>query len=337
MKLNSEGLRELYQRETARSARRSAGDCLTEDILVRAAAGELNQSERERTADHLATCSDCTKEYRAISSLKSWAEELPANAGARPIPLPASDNRQRRPIAVEPTLQEPRVRSRPASFHLPHAIAAAALVLSLALGALLISKWRENQRLVAEANNRQPTHTAADTKTEAALAESRRLLEETTRRVEQESAARRVAEQELARRDAAQKSSSRTKQRTVSTQRLAPDVNVSIIDLNPQDVGRGVQNQTATTIQLPQDTDLFTLILNLRGEDSSSGYSLEVTDRNNRTIWIGRDLRKSPYNNFTVAMRRRAFPAGEYRLKIYGLRDGRRELIEEYAIHLIYR
>jgi hypothetical protein len=337
MKLNSEGLRELYQRETARSARRSAGDCLTEDMLARAAAGELNQVERERTADHLATCSDCAKEYRAISSLKSWAEELPANTSARPIPLPALDNRQRRPIAVEPTLQEPRIHSRPAFFYLPHAIAAALLVLSFALGALLISKWRENQRLVADANNRQPTHSAEDSKSEIALAESRRLLEETTRRVEQESAARRAAEEELARRDAAQKSSGRTKQRTVLTQRLAPAVNVPIIDLNPQDVGRGVQNQKAATIQLPQNTELFTLILNLPGEDSSSAYSLEVADRNNRTIWTGRDLRKSPYNNFTVAMHRRSFPAGEYHLKIYGLRDGRRELIQEYAIRLTHR
>lgn len=336
MKLNSEGLRELYQRETARSARHSTGDCLTEDVLARAAAGELNQVERESTADHLAACSDCAKEYRAISSLKSWAEELPANAGARPIPLPASNNRTRRPIAVKPMLQEPGIRSRPPSFYWAHAIAAALLFLSFVLGALLISKWRENQRLVADANSRQPTHSAEDSKSAAALAESRRLLEETTRRVEQESEARRVAEEELARRDAAQKSSGRTKPRSVLTQRLAPDVNVPIIDLNPQDVGRGVQNPAAATIQLPQDTELFTLILNLRGEDSSSGYSLVVTDRNNRTIWTGRDLRKSPYNNFTVAMRRHSFPAGEYRLKIYGLRDGRRELIEEYAIRLTY-
>ena len=137
--------------------------------------------------------------------------------------------------------------------------------------------------------------------------------------------------------DAAERSSSRTKQRSVPGQRLLPDVNVPIIDLNPQDAGRGAQNSTAATVHLPPDTDLFTLVLNLSGEDSNRDYSLEVTDRNNRTIWVARDLRKSPYNNFTVAMRQRSFPAGEYRLKIYGLRDGRRELIEEYAIRLTYR
>jgi len=309
MKLNSEELRSLYQRETARSNRRSDSECLTEEVLARAVSGELDEAERERIADHLATCSDCAKEYRAAKSIKSWADET---APARPIPFPAKANGHR-------ALAEPRRRR----VYLPYAIAASLLVLSMALGALLISKSRENQRLMAEANNRASTHRAETT-------ESRRLLEETTRRAEQESAARRAAEEELAKRDAAAKS-------TILPKRsVAPEANVPIVDLNPQDAGRGGQNPKAATVQLSPDTDLFTLILNLSGEDSSRNYSLEVTDRNNRTIWTARDLRKSPYNNFTVAMRRRSFPAGEYRLKIYGLRDGRRQLIEEYAIRLMY-
>ena len=296
MKLNSEELRSLYQRETARSNRRSDSECLTEEVLARAVAGELDQAERERMADHLASCSDCAKEYSAAKSIKAWADE---NAPARPIPFP-----------------EPR-RQR---LYLPYAFAASLLVVSLLLGALLISKSRENQRLVAEADNRHTAETA----------ESRRLLEESNRRAEQESAARRAAEEELARRDAAAKSTILPK-RSVASQ-----ANIPIIDLNPQDAGRGGQNPTAAIVQLSPDTDLFTLILNLSGEDSSRNYSLEVTNRNNRIIWATRNLRKSPYNNFTVALRRRSFPAGEYRLKIYGLRDGRRQLIEEYAIRLSY-
>ena len=303
MKLNSEELRSLYQRETARSHRRSDSDCLTKEVLARAVSGELDQSERGRIADHLANCSDCAKEFSAAKSIKAWAD---AHAPARPIPFPAKANGHHRPL--------PESRRRP--LYVPYAIAASLLVVSLLLGALLISKSRENERLVAEANNRASTHTAE-------TIESRRLLE-------QESAARRTAEEALAKRDAAPKS-------TILPKRsVAPEANVPIIDLSPQDAGRGGQNPKAATVQLSPDTDLFTLILNLSGEDSSRNYSLEVTDRNNRTIWTARDLRKSPYNNFTVAMRRRTFPAGDYRLKIYGLRDGRRQLIEEYAIRLTY-
>ena len=329
MRLDSEGLRELYQRETARSNRRSSGNCLTEDMLARAAAGELKQSERESVADHLANCSDCAKEYLAIKSLRSWADEGSANDDARPVALPAPENGHRYRIAGGPALPQPRTGSRKLSFYFPYAVAAASLILSLAMGALLISRSRENQRLVAELN----------TKAAEEIAQSRRLLEETTRRAEQESAARRVAEEELARREAVDSRTveGRTGQRPVTVERSAPAVNVPIIDLNPQDAGRGDQNQNATTIQLPPDTDLFTLILNLSGDDASQSYSLEVIDRNNKTIWTSRNLRKSQYNNFTVAMQRRSFPAGEYRLKIYGLRGGRRESIEEFAIRLLYR
>jgi hypothetical protein len=346
MRLNSEGLRELYQRETARSSRQE-NDCLAEDLLARAAAGDLSQAERERTADHLATCSDCTKEYRAISSLKTWAEGISEESGVsspngdrRPIRLASSYKRQQGPIAVEHKFQGPGVISRPFSFYLPYAIAAALLVVSLALGALLVSKSRENQRLIAQAES---TRNAGAIQTAESLDESRRLLEETTRRADQESAARRLAEEELARRDAAAKPSSRTRQNPVlgrhrtEDQFSAAEVNVPIFDLDPQDGGRGEQRDEATTIRLPPDANLFTLILNLGGGQSSGGYSLEVLDRHNKTVWVGRGLRKSAYNNFTVSMRRRSFPAGEYLLKLYGLRDGRRELIEAYAIRLTYR
>jgi hypothetical protein len=331
MRLDSEGLRELYQRETTRSARGSVTGCLTEDALARAAAGELDQPERERTADHLASCSDCANEYRAITSLRQWADNAAASTGARIMPMVSSGNGQGQSSSAS-TLGETQVGSRRVSFYLPYAIAAASLILSLALGALLL-----------EANKRQSMQSAENAKTAEALAESRRKLEETNRRIEQENAARRVAEEqlakreeELARRNAADHDSNRAPEATATTRDTSPDVNVPIIDLNPQDAGRGEQNQNATTIHLPAYTDLFTLILNLRGDDASRSYSLEITDRRNRTIWTNRNLRKSPYNNFTVAIRRRSLPPGEYRLKIYGLRDGRRELIEEYAIRLVY-
>src|ERR1044072_768734 len=142
MKLNSEELRSLYQRETARSNRRSDSECLAEEVLARAVAGELDQSERERIADHLAGCSDCAKEFSAAKSIRVWADE---NTPARPIPFPAKANGHHRPLP------------KPRRVYLPYAIAASLLVLSVALGALLISKSRENQRLVAEANNRAST------------------------------------------------------------------------------------------------------------------------------------------------------------------------------------
>ena len=82
MKLTSEEMRSLYQRQTARSIA-GRGDCLLEDVMTRAAAGELSRSERGMIADHLAVCSDCAQEYRILRRLKpsvttqlGWARRL---------------------------------------------------------------------------------------------------------------------------------------------------------------------------------------------------------------------------------------------------------------------
>jgi hypothetical protein len=316
-----------------------ANDCLPGELLARAAAGELTPVEREQTADHLATCSACAGEYRAISSLKSWAEDMSADASVAP-PVTAAPIRLL-PSTYNPQLETAGGKSR-SSFYFPYALAAAAVILSLTLGALLISKSRENQRLLAQADEAARRNAEAIPTAEP-LAESRRLLDETTRRAEEESAARRAAEAELARRDAAARPSNQPRGKVASGQRRdearfsAPDVNVPIFDLDPQDGGRGEQSSQITTIELSPDTDLFTLILNLGGKQASGSFSLEVIDKNNRTVWTGRGLRKSAYNNFTVAMRRRSFPEGEYRLKLFGSSDGRRQLIEQYTIRLAYR
>jgi hypothetical protein len=166
------------------------------------------------------------------------------------------------------------------------------------------------------------------------LADTRRKLEETTRLADQETAARRNAEQELARQKA---NTNRERDRSNSNQSSKGDVNVPIFDLVPRGGQRGEPAVEATSIELSPDTHLFTLILNLSGKHPGNNYSLEVVDQNNRTIWIARNLRQSAYDNFSIVMRSRSFPPGQYRLRLYSLDNGRKELIEQYAIRLSYR
>jgi hypothetical protein len=87
-------------------------------------------------------------------------------------------------------------------------------------------------------------------------------------------------------------------------------------------------------LEAPSYTRLITLILHVNGQLSPDAYTLEVLDQGGRSIWVSKGLRQNSYNNFTVALPRHTFPAGAYRLR---LRDGHREKIEEYAIHLQYR
>jgi hypothetical protein len=77
MRLTEEKLKELFQRQTARSTPRRT-ECLTEDQFTRAAAGEISSEERRNVARHLITCIDCTQDYRTLRSLQPWAEDAKA-------------------------------------------------------------------------------------------------------------------------------------------------------------------------------------------------------------------------------------------------------------------
>lgn len=299
MKLTSEVLRELYQKETARPARGDS-ECLSEEMLTSAASGDLSRKQREDVADHLAICSSCAKEYRSIRSLKSW-------------------------IDGEPAISRRFGDSRLFTFYIPAALAAMFLILALLLGVWLVLQRRENQRLVAQINEK-----------ELATAEA-------NRRAEQAEAARRAAPEELNRRTAEEKPSPGTggtetpKGSSQTRDRLdQPLANVPIFELEPRGSTRSGGGD-AVTLEAPSYTRLITLILHVNGQLSSDAYSLEVLDWAGRSIWASRGLRKNSHNNFTVALPRHKFPAGHYQLRLYSLRDGRREKVEEYAIHLQYR
>jgi hypothetical protein len=79
MKVSSEELKRLYQERKTRDGTLSS-ECAAPDLLMRAAANELEPRERDRLADHLIQCSDCAGEYRLVASLAS--ETSPAGAVA---------------------------------------------------------------------------------------------------------------------------------------------------------------------------------------------------------------------------------------------------------------
>ena len=339
MRLTSEALRELFQRETTRSARgRNNDNCPSVEMLTSAAAGELSHAERDVIGDHLATCSDCANEYRSIRSLKPWAEnssrDLATAAtenGAGPVHLLHLPDRQ---TNVYQPFRKNLAGSRLFSFYVPVALAVLFLILALALAGQLISQRKENQRLVAQVNEK----TAQEQQTAGSVAEARRLHEEATRRAERAEAAQRAAQEELTKRSAEQQ---RAVQGGVANKTIdqagPPLVNVPIFELHPRSSTRESEVGTIPTLEAAPDTNLITLIIHVSGELSRDRYSVEALDQSGRIIWSGRGLRKSRYNNFTVAIPRRTFPAGNYRLRLYASHDGRRELIEEYAIRFQYR
>ena len=74
MRLNEGELQQLYQSMTARRARQG-DDCVDEDLLIHAASGELTDAARSKIAAHIATCSDCARDYRIARSLRTFENE----------------------------------------------------------------------------------------------------------------------------------------------------------------------------------------------------------------------------------------------------------------------
>jgi hypothetical protein len=200
---------------------------------------------------------------------------------------------------------------------IPYAIAASLLIVSLGLGAWIVSLRRENQRLAAGFNEQLIEREQAIAVATKSLEEARQRLEEASRRAEQD--ATQIAEL-----------------RQTVDELSQPQINTPVTDLYPRDYIRG-QEGAVKTVAVPSGANFFTLILNMAGQPSHPEYALEILDQGGRAIWRGRGLQKSLYNNFTVTLPRRSFSAGPYRIKLYGLRGARSELVEEYALRIRYQ
>jgi len=322
MKLTNEEMSRLYRRQTARS-RAGRAECLSEEAMTRAAEGGLSQSEREVIADHLMACSDCAEEYRILRELKPWAERAAVSAYERESAIKSVSAPPGKEARVVPRQLGWAGRAGWASWARrlagifsagfeTYAIAAALLVVSLACVAWVISLKRENARMWARLNEQLASRDQAS----QSLTDARRELEAAARRAEQQQTE--IAELRRSVDDLSQ-----------------PQVNVPITDLEQQAIRGG--GDGATTVTAPVGANIFTLILHVADGPSFPDYALEVIDGRGQRLMRARSLRKSQLNTFTVALPRRLLPAGQYRLKLYGLRPGHGEVVAEYQMRLNYQ
>lgn len=67
-------------------------ECLGDEVLARAARGQLGVLERRRVADHLAGCADCAEELQLLEPLAAFAARSAAALGG--APAGAADHRR---------------------------------------------------------------------------------------------------------------------------------------------------------------------------------------------------------------------------------------------------
>jgi hypothetical protein len=309
MRLTSEELKELFRKEIACASRLRA-ECLSAEEMMRAAEGRMSQAERERVTGHLRACADCAEEYRVVPSLKPWAATAAASIGEPGPEFKGADDAPRSGW-----------RERLAAFLSPavfsYAIAAALLIVSVALGVWAVSLYREKQRLAAGVNQQLNERDRALAAAAESLAKARQQAEEAAHRSERQ-------EMQIA------------ELRRNVDELSQPQINAPIYDIESKP-DRGPGQSEPATVEVLAGTNLFTLILHSSDKRSFSNYAMEAIDGNGKVVWHGQGLRKSENYTFTVILARRLFPSGQYRIKLYGLRGGDRELVEDYVVRVRYR
>jgi hypothetical protein len=310
MKLTSDEMRSLYQRQSARSVAGCAS-CLSEDIMVHAATGELNQADREMISDHLTVCSDCAEEYRLLRRLKPLIEQaaLLNHSEIRPV-MERQDEEAR---VLSPQLGFPRRFIGNFSFGIAaYAGAAAFLVVGMTCVVLIISLKRHNAELTAKLKDQVSRRDQAS----QSAAETTRRLAETSRLSEQRQ--REITELRRSLEDFSR-----------------PQVNAPIVDLDLQNV-RSAADGAVKTVTVPKGGTLFTVILHVDDGPSYSKYALEILDGQGRQIRRMKGLYRGPADTLVVSLSRRLLPAGRYRLRLYGLYIGGSKAVGDYPIRVRY-
>jgi hypothetical protein len=305
MKLTDQELKAVWQ-ESTRPAGVLRGDCLSDELLMRAGLNELSEAERQQIASHLMNCADCSQEYGIARAANLWARETAAEHSSPVI----------QPVTVHP--------DRRLSFWafagfkpLTAAIAAALLIAATILGfwtARLLSETRNLHAKLSEQQaetNRLATQQATQTQqnTEQFVARNQSLTEENARLAEELNALRK------------------------------PQLETPIVDVDPASLTRGTAGagkEAVTKIDVPATAALFTIILHLNGEQNYPALLIELIDRKtNKVLWSEQQKRiASP--NLTLTLAKSNSPAGSYRIRISGVNGQRKTLLDHYDIQVNY-
>ena len=118
------------------------------------------------------------------------------------------------------------------------------------------------------------------------------------------------------------------------TDLLQPQVVVPERELLPRGFLR--DQGSVMALRVPADASFFILTLILSEPPSYESYLLVILNQQGEEVWSGRDLKRAGLGKLRIALARGFLPAGEYRLKVYGLLAGQRESATEYDLRLSY-
>ncbi|HEY2295409.1 MAG TPA: hypothetical protein VGM86_32300, partial [Thermoanaerobaculia bacterium] len=284
---------------------------LAPDAIARALKTRAALESGDSAASPLAWEVDVDPEY------EDWTREvlIPAHAALAP---PAS---REEPAAPSPAIP---FRRRWTTFGNPYALAAS-ILLMITLGLAGGLLWQTGK--IADLS-------AGRQRTEDELRRERERHAGELRQTE-EAHRREIAERDRQAAQREQEDRSRIadlEKRLDSAGHVRPLVNAPFISLSPKDPERGGEPESYA---LPRDATYLFLLLGVTDLRSFPEYRLEILKKDTgKPVWSSRGLHKTGLLEISVALPPDLLPPGDYRLRLYGLKEGRAELAGEYEVRV---
>jgi hypothetical protein len=334
------------------------GEHLTTDELLAYQADALTSSaEAERIQNHLTFCSGCADDLLALTSFASALQET------EPAPVTGETALAwtvfQKQIAAETGFVQtarPTFRQRLIKFFelksLNFALAAMLVLITVSLGAIVFSLYRENRNLVARLEERQnqpeerkiinqtvepaaeETPRPSPEPTISAPGKTAPAIPDKTDNSDTELNQSRRIDAEKQKAEAADRRAAQLEQRLKELSE--PQVNVPIIE----DAFLTTRSDSDPKIvEMPNETRIFTVIIpaDTREFSPDAVFELEIRREKAGLVTTARGLRKDPQGTFTISLSKSIFPAGAYYFRLYGLSGGKREIVAEYNLQFRYK
>jgi hypothetical protein len=119
-------------------------------------------------------------------------------------------------------------------------------------------------------------------------------------------------------------------QREVAGMRSAPGASAAVAEVLFGERDRGV-----SAVEVAPETPYIVLLAILGGDvPEHDRYQLRVTDRRGVLVFASDPLAGGTYAEHWLVLRRSELPDGDLHLALYGLEEGREELLEERVLTL---
>jgi hypothetical protein len=115
-----------------------------------------------------------------------------------------------------------------------------------------------------------------------------------------------------------------------------PQLGAPVVTLEPAGLKQAQGKDGATTIDVPYNLALFTVLLQQPEDKGYQNYFVELADQKGKDVVWSEQLKKTDGSSIPLTFAKRGYAPGKYQLKLYGLSGKQKEFIDHYDIQVNY-